>query len=164
MLNCPRDYWINNSGWVNWLLCIKWTVFSYKIMEAIRNKVEKEQIDYCFQCWVYQENYCISCGIISLLFSYSKKDNINKDRWPFVLRLNKKSKNQFQMQQSNQPKHNEVTSCTIHDSWVHVLHKYTYLCQVLYIFMYYYQEYNRSISKQNKTKKLEPSDIIWWLL
>ena len=58
------------------------------------------------------------------MFRHSKKDNINKDRWPFVLCLNKKLKNQVQMQQFDQLKHNEVNSCTMHahmhDSWVHV--------------------------------------------
>ena len=139
-----------------------WAGFSYKIMEAVRNKVEKELIDYCFQYWVYQENCCIWFGVISFLFRHSKKDNIKKDR-PFVLRINKKFKNQFQMQQFNQLKHNEVTSCTIHahmhDSWVHVsvssaVHIYVLLSTEAY---------------QNKTKPKirkcirQPFDIIWWL-
>ena len=141
-----------------------WAGFSYKIIEAIMNEVKKRADWLLFQCWVYQENYYIWCGVISFLFRHSKKGDINKDRWPFVLHLNKKLKNQFQMQQFNQLKHNEVPSCTIHahmhDSWVHVsvssaVHIYVLLSTEAY--------QNKTKPKIRKCIK-QPSDIIWCFL
>ena len=85
----------------------------------------------------------------------------------FVLCLNidmaltKKLKIQFQMQQFNQLKHNEVTSCTIHAHMHEVEYKSftsACICQVLYIFMNYYQQKR---IKTNQIRKCirQPSGI-----
>ena len=132
------------------ILCIIWAEFSYKIMEAIRNKVEKELIDYYLQCWVYQENYCISCGIISLLFRHSRKGDINKDRWPFVLRLNKSHFNC-----NNSISRNTMRS--LHAQYMTIEYMYfisTHMCQVLYIFMYYYQQKHIKTKQNQKLRNV----------
>ena len=57
-------------------------------MEAVRNEVEKEQIDYYI---VFSVEYTkriiafdVDWGVFSFLFRHSKKGNMNKERRPFV--------------------------------------------------------------------------------